>query len=84
MARAKRHYLPGFALHITHDCQERVFLLKFGRDRRGWLPWLFETCLQILASTRSFKQELWFFSEGAQRDPRDHQLQSEYVPGGME
>ena len=42
MARAKRHYLPGYAWHITHRCHEREFLLKFGRDRRRWMQWLFE------------------------------------------
>jgi putative transposase len=42
MARAKRHYLPGYAWHITHRCHEREFLLKFGRDRRRWAKWLFE------------------------------------------
>lgn len=42
MARAKRHYLPGYAWHITHRCHEREFLLKFRRDRRRWLQWLFE------------------------------------------
>ncbi len=42
MARAKRHYLPGYAWHITHRCHKREFLMKFGRDRRRWLQWLFE------------------------------------------
>ncbi len=42
MARAKRHYLPGYAGHIAHRCHERDFLLKFGRDRQTWVQWLFE------------------------------------------
>ncbi len=42
MARAKRHYLRGYAWHITHRGHEREFLLKFGRDRRRWVQWLFE------------------------------------------
>jgi len=42
MARAKRHYLSGYAWHLTHRCHKREFLLKFGRDRRRWLQWLFE------------------------------------------
>lgn len=42
MARAKRRYLSGYAWHITHRCHKREFLLKFGRDRRRWLQWLFE------------------------------------------
>ena len=43
MARANRHYLPGNHIwHITHRCHKREFLLKFARDRRNWLRWLFE------------------------------------------
>jgi len=43
MARANRHYLPGNHIwHITHRCHKREFLLKFNRDRRNWLRWLFE------------------------------------------
>jgi putative transposase len=42
MARAKRHFLPGHVWHITHRCHKKEFLLKFARDRRQWLQWLFE------------------------------------------
>lgn len=42
MARAKRHYLPGHVWHITHRCHKKEFLLKFARDRRRWIEWLFE------------------------------------------
>ena len=42
MARAKRHYIPGQIWHITHRCHKREFLLKFSKDRRKWLQWLFE------------------------------------------
>ncbi len=42
MARAKRHFLPGYAWHITHRCHKKEFLLKFARDRRSWMGWLFE------------------------------------------
>jgi hypothetical protein len=28
--------------HITHRCHQRKFLLKFARDRRRYLYWLFE------------------------------------------
>ena len=28
--------------HITHRCHKREFLLKFARDQRRWLQWLFE------------------------------------------
>ncbi len=39
MPRANRHFLPG---HITHRCHEKKFLLKFARDRRRYLRWVFE------------------------------------------
>lgn len=28
--------------HITHRCHKKEFLLKFRRDRRRWLQWVFE------------------------------------------
>jgi len=42
MPRAKRHYIPGYIWHITHRCHKREFLLKFSKDRRRWLHWLYE------------------------------------------
>ena len=42
MARANRHFLPGYIWHITHRCHKREFLLKFARDRRRCLEWLLE------------------------------------------
>ena len=42
MSRANRHYIPGYVWHITHRCHKKEFLLKFARDRRLWLKWLFE------------------------------------------
>ncbi len=42
MARAKRHYIPGHVWHITHRCHKREFLLKFPRDRRRWMEWLYK------------------------------------------
>ena len=42
MARANRHFIPGYIWHITHRCHKREFLLKFARDRRRWLEWLLE------------------------------------------
>jgi len=42
MARAKRHYIPGQILHISHICYKREFLLKFSKDRKRWLQWLYE------------------------------------------
>ncbi len=42
MPRANRHHIPGCIWHITHRCHKQEFLLKFERDRRRWLYWLFE------------------------------------------
>jgi putative transposase len=42
LPRANRHYLPGHVWHITHRCHKKEFLLKFARDQRRWLKWLFE------------------------------------------
>jgi REP-associated tyrosine transposase len=42
MARANRHYIPGYVWHITHRCHKKEFLLKFSRDRRRYLRWVFE------------------------------------------
>jgi putative transposase len=42
MARAKRHYIPGYIWHITHRCHKREFLLKFSKDRHRWLQWLYQ------------------------------------------
>jgi len=42
MPRASRHYIPGYVWHITHRCHKKEFLLKFARDRRRYLQWLFE------------------------------------------
>jgi putative transposase len=42
MPRANRYFLPGYIWHITHRCHQKQFLLKFVRDRRRYLHWLFE------------------------------------------
>jgi REP element-mobilizing transposase RayT len=42
MTRVNCCFLAGHVWHITHRCHEREFLLKFARDRRRWLHWLFE------------------------------------------
>ncbi len=54
MPRANRHYIPGYVWHtpfkwaphltgqVSHRCHKKEFLLKFARDRRRWLQWLFE------------------------------------------
>jgi hypothetical protein len=42
MPRANRHYIPGCVWHITHKYHMKEFLLKFARDRRRCIVWLFE------------------------------------------
>lgn len=41
MARAKRHFIPGYIWHLTHRCHKREFLLRFTRDRHRYLQWLY-------------------------------------------
>lgn len=40
MPRANRITCAGLVWHITQRCHERAFLLKFRRDRRRWIHWL--------------------------------------------
>ena len=42
MPRANRYHLPSQVWHITHRCHRKEFLLKFAKDRKRWLHWLFE------------------------------------------
>lgn len=42
MARANRHFVPGYIWHLTHRCHKREFLLKFSKDRNRWIELLFE------------------------------------------
>jgi len=42
MPRANRYILPGHIWHITHRCHKQQFLLKFAKDRRAWLYWLYQ------------------------------------------
>src|ERR687891_1763162 len=42
MPRANRHFLAGCIWHITHRCHQKQFLLKFPRDRRRYLHWVFQ------------------------------------------
>lgn len=42
MARANRHFIPNCIWHITHRCHKREFLLKFRKDKKNWVNWLFE------------------------------------------
>jgi len=54
MPRANRHYIPGYVWHITHRCHKKEFLLKFARDRRRYLQWLFEARKRYGLSTLNY------------------------------
>jgi hypothetical protein len=58
MARAKRHYIPGHVWHITHRCHKREFLLKFPRDRRRWIEWLYQAKKRYGVSVLNYKYTL--------------------------
>jgi len=42
MPRANRHRIDGQIWHITERCHRKQFLLKFARDRRAWVGWLYQ------------------------------------------
>ena len=42
MPRAKRYFDSGLIWHITHRCHKKEFLLKFTRDKKRYLAWLFQ------------------------------------------
>ena len=42
MPRAHRYYVPGHVWHITHRCHQKEFFLKFAKDRKRWIQWLYE------------------------------------------
>ena len=54
MPRANRHFLPGYVWHITHRCHHKNFLLRFARDRRSYLRWLFEAKKRFGLSVLSY------------------------------
>jgi hypothetical protein len=41
MPRANRYCLAGHVWHLTERCHGKQFLLKFARDRRAWVRWLY-------------------------------------------
>ena len=42
MHRANRYFIPGQVWHLTHRCHKKEFLLKFEKDRKVWINWLYE------------------------------------------
>jgi REP-associated tyrosine transposase len=43
MPRGNRYRLAGHVWHLTERCHRQQFLLKFARDRRAWVKWLYES-----------------------------------------
>jgi len=80
MARAKRHFLPGHAWHLTHRCHKKEFLLKLVKDRQRWLYWLFQAKkrygLRILNYMVTSNHVHLLIVDGGERDiiPRSMQL----------
>ncbi len=54
MARAYRHFIPGYVWHITHRCHRQAFLLKFVKDRSRWMELLFEAKRRYRLSILNF------------------------------
>jgi len=40
--RGKLFFIPGIVWHVTQRCHNQDFLLKFIRDKKRWLYWLFQ------------------------------------------
>lgn len=80
MPRANRHYIPGYAWHITHRCHKREFLLKFNKDKGRWLWWLFEAkkrydaCILNYVETSNHIHLLLYDKGKEQAIPRTLQL----------
>ena len=49
-----RKSTPGYVWHITHRCHKREFLLKFDKDKKRWIHWLFEAKKRFGLSILSF------------------------------
>lgn len=54
MTRANRHYVKNCIWHITHRCHKREFLLKFRKDKKNWVNWLFEAKKRYALSILNF------------------------------
>jgi len=79
MARANRYYIPGLIWHLTHRCHKKDFLLKFARDRKRWLRWLFESKIRfgtrILNYTVTSNHIHLLVQDGTYRDTLPNTLQ---------
>jgi len=41
MTRGKLYLIPGLVWHLTQRCHNKDFLLRFSKDRKRWLHWLY-------------------------------------------
>jgi len=54
MPRANRYILPGRVYHLTHRCHDRQFLLRFAKDRDGYLRRRREAVRSVEASLLTY------------------------------
>ena len=79
MPRVNRHFLPGHVWHLTHRCHQKRFLLKFARDRRRYLRWVFEAKQRFGLSVLNYRvtsnhNHLLVKDTGRQVSPKSLQL----------
>lgn len=43
MPRANHHFIPNQVWHLTQRCHKKQWLLRFNKDKRAWMRWLFES-----------------------------------------
>ena len=74
-----RHYIPGCVWHITHRCHKREFLLKFSRDQRRYLQWLYQARKRFSLSLVNFivtsNHVHLLVADGGDRDVIPHSMQ---------
>jgi len=62
MARAKRHFSPGYIWHITHRCHKQEFLLKFLKEHQD--EWTGSIAVGSKSFIESVKASLGFRAKG--------------------
>jgi putative transposase len=55
MPRGNPYRLAGHVWHLTERCRRKQFLLKFARDRRAWMKWLYESRKRFGLSVLNFQ-----------------------------
>jgi putative transposase len=78
--RGKLFFIPGIVWHITQRCHNQDFLLKFIKDKKRWLHWLFQAKLKyglniLNYAVTSNHIHLLVFADGCRQTiPRSIQL----------